>query len=282
MSERWIDWIGKPARAQDVIAQPAVARFAAMLDSPQPAGANAPQGFHWCLCLPDAPTAEIDVDGHPKRGSFLPPIELPRRMWVASDVSFAASLPVGANVERVSTVAAVAEKDGSSGRLAFVEIDHVTSADGVVAVRERQTIVYREAATPAQAKAAAAPTLAPPDLSGWSWQRRMVPSEVLLFRYSALTFNSHRIHYDLPYATKVEGYPGLVVQGPLTASLLLDLCARELGPDALASFAFRARTPAFAGEAMHLVGRRDGGEIILAALGRDGRTIISATATARS
>ena len=124
--------------------------------------------------------------------------------------------------------------------------------------------------------------LAPPDLSTWSWQRAVVPSEVLLFRYSALTFNSHRIHYDLPYATAVEGYPGLVVQGPLTASLLLDLCARELGPDALASFAFRARTPAFAGEPIHLVGRRDGSEIGLAAVGGDGRTIISATATARS
>ena len=282
MSERWIDWIGKPARAQDVVAGPAVVRFAAMLDAPQPAGASAPQGFHWCLCLPDAPTAEIDVDGHPKRGTFLPPIELPRRMWVGSDVSFVAPLPVGANVERVSTVASVAEKDGSSGRLAFVEIDHVTSADGIVAVRERQTIVYREAAASAQAQGVAADALAAPDLSGWTWQRRVVPSEVLLFRYSALTFNSHRIHYDRPYTTAIEGYPGLVVQGPLTASLLLDLCARELGPDALASFAFRARTPAFAGEAMHLVGRRSGSEIALAALGGDGRTIISATATARS
>ncbi|WP_332812813.1 hypothetical protein [Sphingomonas sp.] len=282
MSERWSDWIGNSARAQDVVAQPAVARFAAMLDSPQPAGASAPQGFHWCLCLPNAPTAEIDVDGHPKRGTFLPPIELPRRMWVGSDVSFVAPLPIVAKVERVSTVASVTEKDGSSGRLAFVEIDHVTSADGAVAVRERQTIVYREAAASAQAKVIAADALAAPDLSGWTWQRRVVPSEVLLFRYSALTFNSHRIHYDLPYATAIEGYPGLVVQGPLTASLLLDLCARELGPDALASFAFRARTPAFAGEAMHLVGRRSGSEIALAALGGDGRTIISATATARS
>jgi 3-methylfumaryl-CoA hydratase len=282
MSERWTDWIGKPARAQDVVAQPAVARFAAMLDSAQPAGVSAPQGFHWCLCLPEAPTAEIDVDGHPRRGTFLPPIELPRRMWVGSEVSFVAPLPVGANVERVSAVASVAEKDGSSGRLAFVEIDHVTSANGIVAVRERQTIVYREAAASPQAKGVTADTLAAPDLSGWMWQRRVVPNEVLLFRYSALTFNSHRIHYDLPYATEVEGYPGLVVQGPLTASLLLDLCARELGPDALASFAFRARTPAFAGEAIHLVGRRDGSDITLAALGGDGRTIISATATARS
>ena len=282
MSERWIDWIGRPVRAQDLVAPPAVARFAAMLDSAQPAGATAPQGFHWCLCLPDAPTAEIDVDGHPKRGTFLPPIELPRRMWVASDVSFVAPLLVGATVERVSTVASVAERDGSSGRLAFVEIDYVTSADGVVAVRERQTIVYREAAASAQAAVIAAEMLAPPDLSGWAWQRRVVPGEVLLFRYSALPFNSHRIHYDLPYATEVEGYPGLVVQGPLTASLLLDLCARELGADALASFVFRARTPAFAGEAIHLVGRREGSDITLAALGGDGRTIISATATARS
>jgi len=280
MTDRWNDWLGKPLHAQDLVAPPAVTRFAAMLDAPQPAGANAPQGFHWALCLPDAPTAEIDVDGHPFRGTFLPPIALPRRMWVASEVSFVAPLPIGAQVERVSNIASVTEKDGGSGRLAFVEVDHVTRADGVVAVRERPTIVYREAAGSGQVTEIAAET--PPDLSGWTWHRRVVPGEVLLFRYSALTFNSHRIHYDLPYAAGVEGYPGLVVQGPLTASLLLDLCARELGPDALASFAFRARTPAFAGDALHLVGRRESNEITLAALGHDGRTIISASATARS
>ncbi|MDB5698926.1 MAG: hypothetical protein JWN69_1730, partial [Alphaproteobacteria bacterium] len=178
-----------------------------------------------------------------------------------------------------------------SGRLAFVEIDHVTSADGNVVVRERQTIVYREAApatatatTPATTGASSPPPAAEagPDLSGWTWHRDVTPSEVLLFRYSALTFNSHRIHYDLPYVTAVEGYPGLVVQGPLTASLLLDLCARQLGPDALAGFAFRARSPAFAGQPLHLVGRRDGSEVMLAALGHDGRTIITATAKTRS
>ncbi|RJG53059.1 hypothetical protein D0Z70_17665 [Sphingobium terrigena] len=280
MSQRWNDWLGKPLRTHDMVSQPAVNRFAALLDVPQPIGADAPHGFHWCLCLPDANMADIDSDGHPVRGAFLPPIALPRRMWVASDVSFHTPLQIGAQIERVSTVMSVAEKDGSAGSLAFVEVDHVTSAGGTVAIRERQTIVYREAVGSVQATAYTGG--ARPDLSNWTWHRHMVPNEVLLFRYSALTFNSHRIHYDLPYATAVEGYPGLVVQGPLTASLLLDLCVRELGSDVLTSFAFRARTPAFAGPEMHLVGRRDGGEISLAAIGHDGRTIISASATIRS
>ncbi|MDB5699761.1 MAG: hypothetical protein JWN69_2565, partial [Alphaproteobacteria bacterium] len=115
MDSKWSAWIGKPARALDVAGAPAVARFAAMLDAEPPRGDSVPQGFHWCLCLPDAPTAEIDVDGHPKRGAFLPPIELPRRMWVGSDVEFVAPLPIGAAIERASTVASVAEKDGGSG-----------------------------------------------------------------------------------------------------------------------------------------------------------------------
>lgn len=270
----WDSWIGKPMVTHDVVAPAAVARFAAMLDSAAP-GELAPQGFHWCLCLPDAPTAEIDVDGHPRRGGFLPPVDLPRRMWVGSDIRFLAALPLGAAIERISSIAAISEKQGGSGRLVFVDIDHLTRADGLDAVHERQTIVYREPA--AEAPDAARPS-AGADLSGWDWQRALVPSEVLLFRYSALTFNSHRIHYDLPYATAAEGYPGLVVQGPLMGSLLLDLCARKLGPQALAAFSFRARSPAFAGQALNFVGRRENGGLALAVIGPDGRNTMSATA----
>lgn len=271
----WDSWIGKPLVAHDLVAPAAVARFAAMLDAAAPRDL-APQGFHWCLCLPDAPTTEIDIDGHPKRGGFLPPIELPRRMWVASDVGFLAPLPIGAAIERVSSVAAIGEKQGGSGKLVFVEIDHLIRADGAEAVRERQTIVYREPAV--DTPAAPSPSDGA-DLSGWEWQRGVTPSEVLLFRYSALTFNTHRIHYDLPYATGVEGYPGLVVQGPLMGTLLLDLCGRQLGPQPLASFSFRARSPAFAGQPLSLVGRADNGGLALAVIGHDGRTIMTATAT---
>ena len=268
----WDSWIGKPLVAHDLVAPAAVARFAAMLDAVPPRQL-APQGFHWCLCLPDAPTAEIDVDGHPKRGGFLPPVDLPRRMWVASAIRFLAPLPIGAAIERVSTVAAIGEKQGGSGKLVFVEIDHLIRADGAEAVRERQTVVYREPA--ADTPAAPSPSDGS-DLSGWEWQRGVTPSQVLLFRYSALTFNSHRIHYDLPYATGTEGYPGLIVQGPLMGSLLLDLCTQQLGPQALAAFSFRAHSPAFAGQALTLVGRQDSGGLALAVIGGDGHTIVSA------
>ena len=167
------------------------------------------------------------------------------------------------------------EKSGSTGTLVFVEVDHVTRADGLVALEERQTIVYREATT---TPAAPAPDEVVVDLSDWDWHRSLRPTEPLLFRYSALTFNSHRIHYDLPYAVEEECYRGLVVHGPLTATLLLDLAARELGANALKSFAFRGVAPAFAGEPLILVGKRDGEAVTLAALGGDGRTVISAEA----
>lgn len=265
-------WIGRSATAADVVTPAAVARFAATLDSADP-GEAAPQGFHWCLGLPDAATAALGVDGHPAKGGFLPPVDLPRRMWAASEVEFLAPIPVGAAVERTSTVADIAEKTGGSGRLVFVTVAHETRAAGAVAVRERQSIVYR---APSSAPAPLPPVSAV-DLSGWAWTRTLVPSEALLFRYSALTFNSHRIHYDLPYATGEEGYPGLVVHGPLQATLLLDLAARELGSNALRSFSYRAQSPAYAGQPLHLVARLEGDTLTMATLGGDGRTCVTAS-----
>ena len=182
-------------------------------------------------------------------------------------------------MERRSRVVEVKEKSGSSGRLKFVDVEHLTLADGRDAVRERQTIVYREAARDTLAMSLA--TTSAPDLSAWSWRRTVVPGAALLFRYSALSFNTHRIHYDYPYATQTEGYPALVVHSPLMATLLVDLCRRQLGDQPLAAFSFRAVAPAFAGDALHLIGRSDGGCITLAALGADGRTVVNATARAR-
>ncbi|MCA3255735.1 MAG: MaoC family dehydratase N-terminal domain-containing protein, partial [Alphaproteobacteria bacterium] len=206
-------------------------------------------------------------------GGFLPPVDLPRRMWAASEVEFLAPIPVGAAVERTSTVADIAEKTGGSGRLVFVTVAHETRAAGAVAVRERQSIVYRAPST----APAPLPPVAEVDLAGWAWTRTLVPSEALLFRYSALTFNSHRIHYDLPYATGEEGYPGLVVHGPLQATLLLDLAARHLGPKALRSFSYRAQSPAYAGQPLHLVARLEGDTLTMATLGGDGRTCVTAS-----
>lgn len=265
------DWIGREMTQNDALTPGLLARFRATLDSAE-THAKAEQGIHWCLCLPEAATDALDCDGHPKRGGFLPPIALPRRMWASSAVNFHAPIHVGAEIERRSTIAAVDEKQGGTGPLVFVTIDHRTHANGILAVSERQTIVYREATN-----AAAAPCGAgSPDLAAWQWHRALTPSRPLLFRYSALTFNSHRIHYDLPYAVDVEGYRGLVVHGPLTATLLLDLVGREIGHNQLKQFSFRGQSPAFAGEVLHLVATQEGKAITLAALGSDGRVVMSA------
>lgn len=267
------DWIGREIIQHDVLSPALLQRFRATIDS-HDVGAIAPQGTHWCLCLPEAHTETLDIDGHPKRGGFLPPIALPRRMWASSSIEFHAPISVGAKIERRSLIADMVEKQGGSGHLVFLNIDHETRADGKLAISERQVIVYREPSNTPPAP----PGTGTPDLTAWQWHRRLVPSETLLFRYSALTFNSHRIHYDLPYATRGEGYRGLVVHGPLTATLLLDLASRELGRNKLKRFAFRGNSPAFAGEVLHLVGRAEGKAIAMAALGADGRTVMSVEA----
>jgi 3-methylfumaryl-CoA hydratase len=267
------DWIGREMVQRDVLTPGLLQRFRATVDSDD-VGDCAPQGAHWCLCLPDARTEALDSDGHPRRGGFLPPIALPRRMWASSSVEFHIPMNVGANIERRSVIADVVEKQGGSGRLVFVNIDHETHADGILVVSERQVIVYREASSVQPAPLGTGN----PDLTSWQWHRRLIPPETLLFRYSALTFNSHRIHFDLPYATGEEGYRGLVVHGPLMATLLLDLAGRELGVNMLSRFAFRGNSPAFAGEALHLVGRAEGKAITMATLGADGRTVMSAEA----
>jgi 3-methylfumaryl-CoA hydratase len=262
----------------DIVSAAAVTRWCATLNAGMSDSTLAPQSYHWCLCLPEAPTARLGPDGHPPRDDA-DASTLPRRMWAASSVEFLSPLPVGAAVERRSRVVEIKDKSGSSGRLKFVDVEHLTLAAGREAVRERQTIVYREAPRDAQAMPLA--TADEPDLSAWSWRRTVVPDEALLFRYSALTFNTHRIHYDHPYATHTEGYPALVVHSPLMATLLVDLCRRQLGDQPLAAFSFRGVAPAFAGDALHLVGRSEGDSIALAALGADGRTVVSATARAR-
>ncbi|MEL0154693.1 MaoC family dehydratase N-terminal domain-containing protein [Sphingopyxis sp.] len=279
----WSAWIGREDIRHDHVDPGAVKRWLATLDRAAPADDSVPQAYHWCLCLPDAPTAILGPDGHPLRedsdDSFLPPIPLPRRMWAASKVEFLNPLRPGQTVMRSSRVAAITEKQGGSGALVFAEVAHETHGDGELAVRETQTIVFRE---PAPADAPPAPP--PPgdgrfDPTGWDAHRMLVPSEALLFRYSALTFNSHRIHYDLPYATEEEGYRGLVVHGPLTATLLLDLAQRHFGDNALTRFDFRGTSPAICGEQLHLALRGDGDDIVLGAFASDGRQVMAASAT---
>ena len=271
---RWDAWIGRTQDQSDVLTPGLLQRFRTTIDSDM-TGDIAPQGIHWCLCLPDAATTELGEDGHPKRGGFMPPISLPRRMWAASDITFHAPLRSGVEIVRRSTIAEIAEKQGNSGPLVFVTVEHETMADGALAVSERQSLVYREAAT-AVAPTAQSDNTA--DLSNWPIRSHIIPSEQLLFRYSALTFNTHRIHYDHPYATGTEGYRGLVVHGPLIATLLLDLAAREFGANMLKRFIMRARSPAFGGEPLYLASKIDESNLSLIAFGSTGQTIISAQA----
>jgi 3-methylfumaryl-CoA hydratase len=279
----WDAWIGREEKRRDRIDAGAFGRWLAMLDRAAPQDGTAPQGYHWCLCLPDAPTARLGPDGHPLRDespeSFMPPVLLTRRMWASSKVEFLKPLHVGDAVVRSSQIAAVTGKTGASGQLVFVDVAHETTGPNGVAVRETQSLVYRAAA------AADAP-LSPPELgdasfapADWDARRELTASEPLLFRYSALTFNSHRIHYDLSYAREEERYRGLVVHGPLTATLLLDLAQRELGDNCLKAFSFRGMSPAMCGEVLHLVMRSVDDGIELAAFADDGRQIVSATAT---
>jgi 3-methylfumaryl-CoA hydratase len=201
-------------------------------------------------------------------------------MWASSRIEFLAPLRAGEAVTRLSRVSSIADKQGGSGRLVFVEIAHETSGERGPAVREVQTLVYRDAPAPGTPPVPPPPGKSTFDPDAWAAHRALVPCEPLLFRYSALTFNSHRIHYDAPYARDEENYRGLVVHGPLTATLLLDLARRELGDNALKSFAFRGVSPAVCGEALHLVMRGAGEQIELGAFSADGREVMRASAAA--
>lgn len=282
---QWDAWIGREAIQTDLIDSALVARWCATFDHTLPPGKPMPQGFHFCLCTPEAPSAQLGEDGHPLRSdapdALLPPVPLPRRMWAGSDIVFLSPLKQAQRVERRSTVRSISEKEGASGPLTFVELGHVWLADGTEAIRETQTLVYRDAAAPDAPLTPAAPTNADFDPDAWDASTAMTPDETLLFRFSALTFNTHRIHYDAPYARDVERYRGLVVHGPLIASLLMQLAADTYGDNALASFAFGAVSPAIAGEALHLAMRQSADGLELGAFADDGRQTLKAAAKLR-
>ena len=236
-------WVGRSEERRDWIDPNRLATWNATLDREDPFpkdGEPVPPGFHWTLFPPLARQSDVGHDGHPKKGGFLPPVELPRRMWAGGRLQFFQALRVGESVLRVSVIDRVEEKRGKSGQLVFVTVRHTLSGTHGKAIEEEQDIVYREAP---QGDTGALP--AAPEMQEGAWCRRILPDEVLLFRYSALTFNGHRIHYDRPYATGVEAYPGLVVHGPLIATLLLDLLRRELPLATLQRFSFKALRPTF-------------------------------------
>ncbi|MET3664751.1 hypothetical protein [Caulobacter sp. 1776] len=251
-----MDWIGRQRRRTAVLATSDLARLAAVLDRPE-APDVVPPAWHWACLAEPVRRSDLGLDGHPRRGLFLPPIEAPRRMFAAAEMTFPGPLISGQETEVVETIAGVTEKPGASGPLAFVTLDRTFGQQGEVRVAERQTIVYT-AAPPAPR----APDLEP--LPPADWRRETATDPALLFAFSAATSNSHRIHYDQAYATGVEGYPGLVVHGPLIALLLLEI----LPPRPLTRFAFRAVKPAFAGETIVAKGRLvDGGAELWAEAG---------------
>ena len=267
--------IGREEEAHDIVTRSLLSRFDAVLGKNDTA--NAPLGLHWCLAPPHAPMSELAEDGHARKGSFLPDSDLPRRMWASSSMEFHAPIKVGAQIRKHSKISSVKEKQGNSGSLIFVEIDHAIFADDLLAVEERQTLVYRAASSVLTPM----PRAIGADLSAWSITREIIPYEAMLFRYSALTFNAHKIHYDAPYTREIEGYPALVVHGPLIASLLLRLASDEFGSLKVAHFSFRGKSPAFVGQKLYLVARRDGDDMALAAIGADGRSVMEAEAHAR-
>lgn len=259
-------WLGRTRETSDVLTPRLVDAYRATL-TPHLADMEpgaAPPAIHWCLAPEVADASRMGADGHLLTGEFLPPIPLPRRMWAGGRVETSAPLHQGDHVTRRSKIAAITRKEGRSGTLGFVTVEHELDTDRGAVIRERQDLVYREAALPARgetpgetrARTAAVPAAAPPADCDKVWT--IPASPVLLFRYSALTFNSHRIHYDQPYAMGVEGYAGLVVQGPLQATLLLNLAA-TIGGSTPRVFEYRGVAPLIAGGDFFVCGRRETG-----------------------
>lgn len=245
------EWVGRERRRIEVLAPGDLARLAAVLDRPA-APVESPPAWHWACAVETPRQSQIGPDGHPMRGGFMPPLPGPRRMFAGADLRFEAPLLTGIETEWVERIASVREKSGQSGPLGFVEVERQLRQGGRLCVAETQTIVYRQPPVPGQP---APPPAAAPD--GAEWSVTILPDAALLMRFSAATFNAHRIHYDRDYAVGVEGYPGLVVQGPLVALWLLE----ALPPSrTITRFSFRAVSPLFEGEPLEACGKlTDGG-----------------------
>ena len=240
-------WIGRTEEASDIVTAQLVKglRATLFLDIGEPkTGDAAPFTTHWCLAQPVYPMSMLGPDGHPTRGGFLPPVPLPRRMWAGGELQFIEPLRVGDEATRASRIADVTVKSGSTGTLCFVSVEHTITTPRGVAIRERQDIVYRDMPTGGENAAPAKPAAAPPTAKH---RQTHVSDPVLLFRYSALTFNGHRIHYDRDYVTKVEGYPGLIFHGPMQAALLVEFAAHLHGGTAPKKFSYRGLQPLFEG-----------------------------------
>jgi 3-methylfumaryl-CoA hydratase len=269
-------WIGKQETLHDRVTRFPIAALSATLDRDDKApaaGDPLPPLWHWLYFLPTARQSALGADGHPARGGFLPPVPLPRRMWAGGRFTFHQPLRVDEAITRVSTVQDVTIKQGRNGALCFVLVRHEVSGQNGLALIEEHDIVYRDLPQPGEA-----PATPKPVRTDDTWRRDIHPTDPLLFRYSALTFNSHRIHYDRRYVTETEGYPGLIVHGPLIATLLIDLLRRNTDR-AVASFRFRAVSPLFDIAPFSVHGAPDGNAAALWARNSRGHVALEAEAT---
>jgi 3-methylfumaryl-CoA hydratase len=277
VSEDFSAWVGKREERADVL-EPARSNAlrAALGDATQgAAGDPLPLLHHWLYFWDVRPPQGLGADGHPARGGFLPPVPLPRRMWAGGRVRFLEPLRLGERVTKTSTILKVEAKSGKSGHLVFVTVRHELAGERGAAMEEEQDLVYREAAAPGSIPAPSPSGDAP----SAAWREDVQPDTVLLFRYSALTMNGHRIHYDLPYARDEESYPALVVHGPLQATLLAGLAQRSLAAP-LATFDFRGQVPAFAGTTLHVCGDPSEGGASLWTEQGGGRNMVATVTTA--
>ena len=269
-------WIGREEEANDILTPRLVESLHATFDSSRhfPRRARAmPAMLHWCLTPMIAPHFRLGPDGHPARGSFLPPVPLPRRMWAGSDIEFLAPLVMGDTITRRSRIATVEMKKGKTGSLIFVNVDHHYSTVRGDAVRDLQTIVYLPSESRTSAPESAAKSAAPDEQC-----LVMRANSAMLARYCGLLFNSHRIHFDRSYAMNEEHYAGLVVHGPLQASLLAEFAAELHGAEAPCRFSFRGLAPLFDDADFSLRAKLEGDVGTLRILDNTGRTTMQAKA----
>ncbi len=267
------DWIGRETSRTETITQRQVDCLRATLAGTLAPGA-VPPGLHWCLVPDLADSQDLGRDGHPKRGMFMPDLPgVPRRMWAGGELAFGAPLQPGDTVTRSSTIADISFKTGSTGPLGFVTVRNLYTVAGQTRITERQDIVYREDPKPGQTTTSPARAEDWPEATLW----QITPDPVLLHRYSALTFNGHRIHYDLPYATGVEGYAGLVVHGPLQAIWMLNLATSLFG-HLPATFRYRGQSPLISGSLVAIEACPSPDGLALRVRGADGVVTMKATA----
>ncbi len=279
MSVDYRDWIGNTEHHAGIVTPFSVEAMSATLDRTDPApkpGDAVPALWHWMYFPAIAPWSALGPDGHPARGGFLPPIALPRRMFAGARYRCLNPISVGAEIARDAEVLDVTSKQGRTGELVFIKIGYRIHGAGDLKVEEEHDVVYRSVAAPVEP-----PSGSEPPKSDAPWQRTIRPDPMLLFSYSALTFNGHRIHYDRTYATEEEGYPGLLVHGPLIATWLLELCRDNTEDRPLATFRFRAKPPLFDTHPFQVVGGPGDQEdaFWLQALDADGQMAMDADGT---